>query len=212
MASLQKLFMPDGQKFYKLFDEVADNLQVMSKLFYETICAGNGMMQHNLGKLDELEQSIDVSTRKLFHELGRNFITPFDREDIHMLASGLDDIADLTYGTIRQLNNYGLTTPGNTTQYVAGEYKRLISLLADALKGLSNKRALAKLEAPCREMRKIINVCDNRIDAAITGLFPSHTDVVQIIKWMEHYDILQVLLEKCQHIVDTIEAIVIKYG
>lgn len=212
MATLKKLFMPDGQKFYRLFDEVADNLQVMSKLFYETICAGNGIMQTNLARLDELEKAIDLSTRKLFHELGRNFITPFDREDIHLLASGLDDIADLTYGTVRQLNNYGLTTPGNTTQYVAGEYKRLIGLLGDAIKALSNKRSLPKLETTCLEMRKIINTCDNRIDAAITGLFPSHTEVVDIIKWMEHYDILQVLLEKCENMVDTVEAIVIKYG
>jgi len=212
MATLKKLFMPDGQKFYRLFDEVADNLQIMSKLFYETICAGNGIMQTNLGKLDELGKAIDISTRKLFHELGKNFITPFDREDIHLLASGLDDIADLTYGSIRQMNNYGLTTPGNTTQYVAGEYKRLIALLGDTLKKLSDKRSLSRLETPCLEMRKIINTCDNRIDAAISGLFPSHTDVVDIIKWMEHYDILQVLLEKCENMVDTVEAIVIKYG
>ncbi|OSZ81965.1 hypothetical protein CAP35_01445 [Chitinophagaceae bacterium IBVUCB1] len=212
MASLQKLFMPDGQKFYRLFDEVADNLVVMGKLYYETICAGDGIMLQNISKLDELEKAIDVSTRKLFHELGRNFITPFDREDIHALASGLDDIADLTYGTIRQMNNYGLTNPGNTTQYVAGEYKRLIALLTDSIKSLNNKRNLAKLASPCREMRKIINLCDNRIDAAITGLFPTNTNVVDIIKWMEHYDILQVLLEKCENVVDTIEAIVIKYS
>ncbi len=209
---LQKLFMPDGQKFYKLFNEASDNLVVMGKIFYETICAGNGLMQQNLTKLDELEKSIDISTRKLFHELGRNFITPFDREDIHMLATNLDDVADLTYGTVRQLNNYGLTNPGNTTQYVAGEYKRLIILLTDAVKSLSNKSNLSKLEAPCKEMRKIINTCDNRIDAAITGLFPTNTNVVDIIKWMEHYDILQVLLEKCENLVDTIEAIVIKYS
>jgi uncharacterized protein Yka (UPF0111/DUF47 family) len=61
-------------------------------------------------------------------------------------------------------------------------------------------------------MKKIIVACDSRVDAAIYGLFPSETDVVGIIKWMEHFELLQVLMEKCENVVHTIESIIIKYS
>lgn len=204
--------MPEGHKFHQLFDEVADNLVTMSDVFYTAIYKPTEPFQYYLKQLDELERANDDVTHKLFIELGKNFITPYDREDIHFLAKGLDDIADLTFGNIRQMNSYGLTEPVNVTRYVAGEFKRLIEILARTIKALANKSNLGKLDPWCVEMRKIIVTCDGRVDAAIYGLFPSETDVVNIIKWMEHFEMLQVLLEKCENIVNTVESIIIKYS
>ena len=61
-------------------------------------------------------------------------------------------------------------------------------------------------------MKKIILICDTRVDAAIAGLFPTQNDVVQIIKWMEHYELVHALLEKCENALHVIESIIIKYS
>lgn len=211
MLTLQKLFSPDGQKFYRLFEEVSANLKQASESFYTAIHTPDVLPEH-LKKLDQLEHANDILTHKLFVELGRNFITPFDREDIHYLTVALDDIADLSYGVIRQMKSYGIKDAGNTTMYVAAEFRRLVTLLDKVLNGLRDKRQLAKLDNECVEMKKIILTCDTRVDAAITGLFPTQDDVVQIIKWMEHYELLHALLEKCENALHTIETIIIKYS
>jgi uncharacterized protein Yka (UPF0111/DUF47 family) len=211
MASLQQLFMPEGQKFYKLFDEVAANLHEVSIEFHAAIHNHNERAAH-LAKLDELEKQNDNTTHRLFVELGRNFITPFDREDIHYLTSGLDDIIDLSFGVVRQLNSYGITDPGNTTQYVAIEFKRLNDLLVQTLNGLKNKRALSSLAMQCMDMKKIIVTCDARVDSAIAGLFPMESNPVEIIKWMEHYELLQALIGKYENAVNVLETIIIKYS
>jgi uncharacterized protein Yka (UPF0111/DUF47 family) len=61
-------------------------------------------------------------------------------------------------------------------------------------------------------MKKIITTCDTRVDTAIAGLFPTQSDAIQIIKWMEHYELVHVLLEKCENAVNVLESIIIKYG
>jgi uncharacterized protein Yka (UPF0111/DUF47 family) len=212
MLSLQQLFTPDGQKFYKLFDEVADNLQQVSKEFYDSIHNTDDKFKEHLTNLNALEIRNDHVTQRLFVALGKNFITPFDREDIHALTSGLDDIADLSYGVVRQMNSYGITNPGNASQYVAGEYKRFITLLSETISEFKNKRLLNNLSQHCIDMKRIIVNSDARIDAAITGLFPTQSDPIQIIKWMEHYEMMQVLIGKWENVVNVIESIIIKYG
>lgn len=213
MQTLQELFMPQGQKFYKLFDEVAENLKKVSVAFHAALQTnGDGSFETHLNRLDALEKANDIVTHRLFVELGRNFITPFDREDIHSLISGLDDIADVAYGIARQMKSYAITNTGNSSVYVAAEFKRYIDFLVLAINGLKNKRSLSGLNNLCLEMKKIIMVCDSRIDAAITGLFPVEKDPVQIIKWMEHFDFMHGLLEKCENAVNVIESIIIKYS
>lgn len=212
MVSLQQLFMPEGQKFYKLFDEVAENLQQATLEFYAAIYNQDNSFAAHLSRLDELEKQNDNTTHRLFVELGRNFITPFDREDIHYLTSGLDDIVDLSFGVVRQLNSYGITNPGNTTQYVAAEFKRLTDLLVQILHGLKNKRNLSSLAMQCMEMKKIIVNTDARVDSAISGLFPMESNPIEIIKWMEHYELLQALIGKYENALNVLEAIIIKYS
>lgn len=212
MVSLQQLFMPEGQRFYKLFDEVAANLLEANAVFYAAVYNSDNKFAAHLARLDELEKENDHVTHRLFVELGRNYITPFDREDIHFLISGLDDIVDLSFGVVRQLNSYGISEPGNSTQYVAAELRRFTALLAKTINGLKNKRDLSSLAIHCIDMKKIIVVCDARIDAAIAGLFPTHTDAIQLIKWMEHYELLHALIEKCDNAVNVLEAIIIKYN
>src|SRR5690349_6121280 len=102
-----KIFMPKDRVFYSLFEEIANTVAKMGdtlkELVYETEVEKRSAL---VSQLETMEHINDELTHKVFTELGRNFITPFDREDIHYLASALDDIADYIYAAGKKINFY----------------------------------------------------------------------------------------------------------
>ena len=105
--SIMKIFMPKDKVFYSLFEEVADGVSRMGKLMKETVAEPDFDKRAALiSQIEDQEHVNDDLTHKIFTELGRNFITPFDREDIHYLATSLDDICDYIYATAKKINFY----------------------------------------------------------------------------------------------------------
>src|SRR5687768_7752047 len=106
-TSFMKLFSPKDKVFYGLFEEVARNGATMaiklSAIVAETDYNKRASMMQ---PIEDLEHANDELTHRIFTELGRNFITPFDREDIHHLASALDDIADYIYASAKKIKLY----------------------------------------------------------------------------------------------------------
>ena len=99
--------MPKDKIFYSLFEEVADGVAKMGKLLKNVVKEPDIEKRAFLASLVEDQEHVnDDLTHKVFTELGRNFITPFDREDIHYLASALDDICDYIYSTTKKINFY----------------------------------------------------------------------------------------------------------
>ncbi|WP_431212207.1 DUF47 domain-containing protein [Puia sp. P3] len=98
--SILQLFTPKDRVFYSLFEEVADSVGKMGKLMKEFAAESDADKRTSiLSRMEDQEHINDDLTHRIFTELGRNFITPFDREDIHYLASALDDICDYIYAT-----------------------------------------------------------------------------------------------------------------
>src|SRR5690242_2327306 len=107
LNSIMKIFMPKDRIFYSLFEEVAHTVAKMGKTMKEVVKEPDFDKRAALiSQIEDLEHVNDDYTHKIFTELGRNFITPFDREDIHYLASALDDIADYIYASAKKINFY----------------------------------------------------------------------------------------------------------
>src|ERR1700733_13595775 len=105
--SIVQLFMPKDKVFYSLFEEVADSVEKMGRLLKEMVCEPDFDQRASLIlQLENQEHFNDEVPHRIFTELGRNFITPFDREDIHYLASALDDICDYIYSAAKKINFY----------------------------------------------------------------------------------------------------------
>jgi len=108
------LFMPKNKVFYELFEGVAEKVLEMAQKLKEMVSEPD----HNkraavLAQIEDLEHKNDENTHRIFTELGRNFITPFDREDIHYLATSLDDICDYIYASAKKINFYNVN-PNDT--------------------------------------------------------------------------------------------------
>src|SRR5689334_24569757 len=107
MNIFAKFLAPKNKVFYELFEKSADNVALMGTLLLQVVQEPDfDKRQGLISKLEDLEHANDELTHNLFTELGRNFITPFDREDIHYLATSLDDIADYIYAAGKKINFY----------------------------------------------------------------------------------------------------------
>lgn len=213
MSALSSIFTPSGKKFYDLFELVADNLKQQSTAFVENIgIEQRTARKSSLDKIERLENKNDEATHKLFVELGRNYITPFDREDIHQMASALDDIADYIWATAKQMYYFDINVKVAATKSIAKSFVSFIDKLSEAVRGLRNRRDLTAMIAILGEMRKITSDTDNKINDSRTSLFNDSKDPIEIIKLSDHYTMLQNLSNKCGDVTNVLEAMIIKYS
>lgn len=212
-SSVSAIFFPNQQKFYTLFDEVAANLREMASLLVSFIYEQDPYVRNAiLGQIEELEHRNDTATHKLIIALGKNFITPFDREDIHYLASGLDDIADHMWGIVRQAKCYSILSFTRVSQTVADQHLKLVKILAGSIDKLKDKNGLIQLYPPCSEMKKLLHDADDMLEKAIAALFKEKNSSIEVIKQLDHYELFQDLFERCNSVINTLQSVIIKYS
>ena len=120
LMSFFKSFVSNNQLFYDLFEKVTAETKEMAELLKQLTFESNSDQQARIvAQLREKEKTNDIHVSNLFTELGRNFITPFDREDIHMLATALDDIADNIFTAAKKIHLYNLDPTQTEIQKMA---------------------------------------------------------------------------------------------
>ncbi|HEY9178399.1 MAG TPA: DUF47 family protein [Flavipsychrobacter sp.] len=213
MSVISKLFTPAGKRFYELFEQVADNLGEMAGYFQEQLRTEDRKLRKPLlDKIKMMEHKNDEVTHKLFVELGRNFITPFDREDIHFISSSLDDISDYMWGTAKQAYYFDISLSNAVSGEVAGRLVTYIQFLTQIIKGLNDRKGLHAQIAILEQMRDNVNISDSIITKALTGIFDVETNTVDMIKLSDHYNMLLQLNNKCGDVINVLEAMIIKYA
>ena len=133
MPSMLRIFFPNNEKFYTLFEEVSLNVVKISELFVKYASEEDSEARKTLLKqMEETEHDNDDLTHKLFVTLGKNFITPFDREDIHYLASTLDDIIDNIWNSACRMNDFNVLLVDEAIVDFAQRVARLAGILEKA--------------------------------------------------------------------------------
>jgi predicted phosphate transport protein (TIGR00153 family) len=211
-GSFMKIFLPKDRIFYGLFEEVSSNLTQMSDIFTKAVEEKDPAKRTVLLKsLEDWEHKNDDVTHKIFIELGRNFITPFDREDIHYMATSLDDIADFLWGASKRMMNYSIDDIDETTAEFAVIISKSITALNKAVHGLRDMKDLRSLTEACVTINSLENEGDDALDKGMMNLFSSNTNPVEIIKKKDLYQMLEIVTDKCEDAANVIESIIIKY-
>ena len=212
-ASVLKFFLPKDRVFYSLFEEVAGTLVQMGDVFQKA------MQQQDLSKRDEIlrtledyEHKNDEITHRLFIELGRNFITPFDREDIHYLATSLDDIADYMWGAAKRIVNYQIDDQYNTLPAFAEIISKSIAAIYTCVHALRDMKDLRAITAACVLVNSLENDADDLMDSTLMKLFVSNISAVELIKQKDIYQMLETVTDKCEDAANVVESIIIKYS
>jgi len=213
--SLSKLFSPKDRVFYGLFEESTNNLVEMGEAFVAALAeTDRAKRDMALRALDDHEHKNDEVTHRIFIELGRNFITPFDREDIHTLTTALDDVADFIWGSAKRLLYYNVSEIDETMRQLAAIILDSIKTLQTGVVELRNMKNLKAITDSCVKVNSLENDADEILDSAIVRLFDGsmQIDPIELIKRKDLYEEMETVTDKCEDAANVIESIIIKYA
>ncbi|MGZ5247517.1 MAG: DUF47 domain-containing protein [Flavitalea sp.] len=213
LNSILKIFMPKDRVFYTLFEEVADTMAQMGKLLQEVV--KEPLFEKRavlINRIEDLEHVNDELTHRIFTELGRNFITPFDREDIHYLATSLDDISDYIYASAKKINFYKVNPNDPGILKMAELIELSCDQVRNAVKELRNMKNMRNITEALVKVNSIENQADDVFDQSIDRLFETEPDAKEVIKKREIYQVMEIVTDKCEDAANVIESIIIKYA
>lgn len=213
LNSIIKAFLPKDKVFYSIFEQVGANLKEMGAAFRTAIEETDVTKRTQmLRSLEDAEHKNDELTHKIFVELGQNFITPFDREDIHYLATSLDDVADFIYASSKKMVNYKVKEIDTYMKEMVVVIQNAIVALDKALHELRNMKNLRAITEACVQINSLENQADDLLDDAIIKLFASSTDAIELVKLKDIYQDMEIITDKCEDAANVIESIIIKYA
>ncbi|MBC7884675.1 MAG: DUF47 domain-containing protein [Saprospiraceae bacterium] len=208
-----RLFLPKDKIFYEVFENIVINLQEMIHELKTALDEPDKDIRFKmLANIETGEHKNDEYTHQIFVELSKNFITPFDREDIHYLATSLDDIADYMYASTKKMLTYNVEHTDEYMKELVNISEKSIVALADAVNKLRSMKNISQIRHDCVLINSLENKADDVLDSAILNLFAKNTDAIQIIKLKDIYQDLEVISDKCEDASNVIESIIIKYA
>ena len=211
--TFMKIFQPKDKVFYTLFEEVVDTVADMSNMLKRLISESERDKRFSiLNEMENAEHKNDDTTHRIYTELGRTFITPFDREDIHFLATALDDVADYIYSSGKRIAFYNIGNDDEGIMKLANLIGFAVQELKIAVTGLRNMRNLQAMTTALVKINSIENQADDIYDLSIERLFDMEQDVKMLIKKREVYHAMETATDKCEDAGNAIETIIIKYA
>ena len=208
-----KIFMPRDKIFYNLFEEIAHVVQKMGEKLVSVVGEPDfDIREAGIRQLEDMEHDNDELTHRVFTELGRNFITPFDREDIHYLAIALDDVADNIYSSAKKINFYRVDPGDPGIQKLASLINEGCTELRNAVLELRNMRNLRKITGALVRINALENQADDVYDTSIQRLFATENDAKEVIKKKDIFQVLEIATDKCEDVANVIESIIVKYA
>lgn len=202
-------FLPKEFRFFDMFDKQAA-YAVEAAVYFKELTSKGTIDEEALKKIRNIEHEADEVTHTIIEQLNKTFITPFDREDIHVLAKELDDVVDMIYTIINRLTIYRLTAVNKELAEFASVIEESVLGVECAVKGLRNMKNSKSIMEYCVEVNRLENVGDVMRDKALAKLFDTEKDPIFIIKWKEIYQDAETILDICEDLANTIESILVK--
>ncbi len=197
---------PKEEDFFLLFKRQAalvregcDQLHQMMESF--------DRIEERARELKDIEHRADLVTHEVFERLNRTFITPLEREDIHALASGLDDVVDAVEAIANRLVLFRITGP-------TPEAVRLTAILAECGRqieaAVENLRNMNTLMPFTIEINRLENEADGISRQVVADLFSGRHEILDVLRWKELYGRLESAADQCEDVANAIESIVLK--
>jgi len=199
--------LPRSEKFFTYFLEQVKVICDSAATLHEAVKGGHASVVQAEPAVRSLEQKGDEIIHEIFTRLNSTFITPLDPEDIHSLASHLDDITDGIEETMYRLSAYHVDPiPPEVSELTALIVACGHSLLK-AFEALSEDKPLLE---HCIEVNRLEDAADQIVRRAIAQLFRSEKDPIQLIKLKEVYEIIENTTDCCEDVVDVLQGVVVK--
>ncbi|HEX8246166.1 MAG TPA: DUF47 family protein [Longimicrobium sp.] len=198
--------IPRDEQFFPMFGELALKLSQSSELL-EQLFADPGRLQEMVQKIKDLEHEADVLTHDLIVRIDKTFVTPIDREDIHLLASRLDDVIDVVDGVARRAQMFRIREFRPQAAQLADVLRRAARTLAESVQNLKKPKLILQRSG---ELKKLEEEGDTIYHSAIGALFDDGAEALEVIKWKELFDKLEDAIDLCDDVWNVIESIALK--
>jgi len=213
LNNIFQYFIPKDKKFFPLFEQDSANLIKLGEKLVEAVNTEDLTRRLELFKdIEDLEHVGDEITHQIHLELSKNFITPFDREDIHHLASAIDDIADYIHGSASRMNIYNVTLITPPIKELAALILQGCQELDKAVRELRDLKNIRTIADSCVRINSIENQADFVFDTAVGQLFEFEKDAVNLIKYKEVLSALETATDMCEDAANVLESILVKHA
>jgi len=204
-------FIPREQKFFDLFEKSARNMVKAAQELKGMVDTWEDTSK-SVDEIDGLEHEGDTITHEIMAQLNRTFVTPFDREDITMLAHTLDDVTDFIHAAADAMLLYKIDHPTQRAKELADIIVQAVVEVEKAMPQLRHRAELKKVLPRCVEINRLENVADDVFHSAQAELFDDTTDMAQVIKWREIYEYMESATDRCEDVSNVLEGVALKYA
>ena len=204
-------FIPREHKFFDLFEGSARNMVKAAQELKEMVDTWEDAGK-SVDEIIDLEHKGDTITHEIMAQLNRTFVTPFDREDIAMLAHTLDDVTDFIHAAANTMLLYKVDYPTPRAKELADIIVQAAVEVEKAIPQLRHRAELKKVLPRCVEINRLENVADDVFHSAQAELFEDTTDMAQVIKWREIYEYMESATDRCEDVSNVLEGVALKYA
>ncbi|HYT04572.1 MAG TPA: DUF47 family protein [Gemmatimonadales bacterium] len=201
--------LPREEEFFDLFVAVADRNKEAAHHLRELFDAPPERRTPHVEAIKRLEHEADQVTHEVVNRLDRTFITPLDREDIHQLASDLDDVMDAMDGVARRSQIFRVGAVPQGVQQLAEVIERMVGVLGEGVGRLKRGDDVMRY---CIEAKKLEEEGDAIYHEALGRLFDTEKNALELIKWKEIYDNLERTLDQSEDVANVLESITLKHA
>ncbi len=204
------VLFPKKIDFFEMFDRAINNVVNATDHLVEMFKNPEDF-EKKAKAMHELEQEGDILTHDIMKELNRTFLTPIDREDIHALASRIDDVLDLIWGAVDRMTVYKIDKPTTEALAIAEDLQMTAGILRKVVRELRTKN-YSHVQEHCIEINRIENRIDRIYRDALGKLLNGPNDPVLVIKWKDIYQLLEDASDRAEDIANILEGIVLKHA
>ncbi|MBA2686828.1 MAG: DUF47 domain-containing protein [Gemmatimonadaceae bacterium] len=198
--------IPRDEQFYDLFSQVANRMSSAASLLHQ-LFMNPAQLDAHVSSIKVLEHEADDLTHEIIDRIDRTFVTPFDREDIHELASHLDEVVDLIDGAARRAQIFQISVARDAGTQLADVLFRATQRVEEAVKGMKDPKIVNK---GSRELKTLEEEGDAIYHEAMGALFTDKLDALEVIKWKELYDKLEDAVDQCEDVGNVLQSISLK--
>jgi uncharacterized protein Yka (UPF0111/DUF47 family) len=206
LKDILNFFSPKDKTFFPLFDQATHKLTKLSEFLHEATNASKEEREVYFKKIDELEENIEKISHTMNLELSKNFITPFDREDIHALMTTIEDVSSNLQEASNRLRMYQVEKISKSIRKITEINLEACQLITESVKELKNVFECVK------KINKLDRKSDSVFEKAISDIFENETDVKNIIKYKEVLASLDKATDKCKSVARVLEAVAVKHS
>jgi hypothetical protein len=200
--------IPRDTRFYDLFAQSAENAVAGAKLYLKMLEQfDDPKASHRL--IREQEHAGDEITHAIIRQVNTTFVTPIDREDIHALATSLDDVMDDIEAASDMLILHRIEAPTQDAREQAQVLVRIAEAVAEAIRDLRRFKGLDKYWL---QIKGVEHEGDQIYRRAIAELFNGDHRAMEVLKWKEIYDQVETAIDVCEDVGNLLEAIVLKHA